>query len=57
MSIKEKDDIFLAELVRQFGKKDALRFNLSPDKFAHHFDPKTLAAYEATKGEICRKKH
>lgn len=40
---------FNSELTRQFGKKDASMFMLAPHKYEHHFDRKTLAAYNAFK--------
>lgn len=39
-----KENLYI-ELVRQFGKKDASMFALAPHKYTHHFDAKTLAAY------------
>jgi len=33
------------QLVRQFGKKDAEHFILSPERYDHHFDHDTLKAY------------
>ena len=49
MNTNEKD--FKAELIRQFGnrKKDIAMFILAPAKYAHHFDSKTLAAYNKYK--------
>lgn len=37
--------IFRAEVIRQFGKKDAAMILLAPHKYCHHFDDKTLTAY------------
>lgn len=37
---------FISNLERQFGKKDAEVFFLSPEKYKHHFDAATLAAYQ-----------
>lgn len=34
-----------AELVRQFGKEDAEVFALAPHRYRHHFDARTLDAY------------
>jgi len=40
---------FFLELVRQFNKRDAEMFMLSPHKYEHHFDSKTLTAYREFK--------
>jgi len=40
------EKLFYIELKRQFGKKDASMFLLSPEKYKHHFDGETLKAYE-----------
>ena len=41
----EDEDKLYSELKRQFGKRDADMFILSPGKFKHHFDRPTLTAY------------
>ena len=46
--LTESEENLKAELIRQFGKRDAGMFMLNPSKYSHHFDENTLKAYKAT---------